>query len=214
MKFFKNNKAITLIELITSIAISSILFFIIFIFITDSVEELVDNNVKIASIDEWFSFKDTMWRFVRWGFTDATILTWATDAWYTWKTNPNPNSVLYLKKFDWSEWIIVWIVDINTKKLQKHYTYWNNFLWYKFVSTTVMNDLDSNPTSIYDQIFPNDKIFQWLRMKDFIVQNYNWWNAIDIYFSVINLYDNTHFEMDFNEFFIDKLVIEEYNLVF
>jgi prepilin-type N-terminal cleavage/methylation domain-containing protein len=61
VKFFKNNKkALTLIELITSVTISSILFFMVFIFITDSVEELVDNDVKVTSIDEAFSFKDTV----------------------------------------------------------------------------------------------------------------------------------------------------------
>ncbi|MDF1682377.1 MAG: prepilin-type N-terminal cleavage/methylation domain-containing protein [Patescibacteria group bacterium] len=46
MKFF-NNKAITLIELITSVAISGVLFMIIFVFITDSVNELVDNKVRV-----------------------------------------------------------------------------------------------------------------------------------------------------------------------
>jgi len=62
VKFFKNknNKAITLVELITTIAISGILFLIIFVFITDSVEQLVDNEVKISSVDEAFNFKDTM----------------------------------------------------------------------------------------------------------------------------------------------------------
>jgi Tfp pilus assembly protein PilE len=52
VKFFKNNKAITLIELVTSIAISGILFLIIFVFITNSVEELVNNDVKISSVEQ------------------------------------------------------------------------------------------------------------------------------------------------------------------
>jgi competence protein ComGC len=52
VKFFKNNKAITLVELITTIAISSILFLVIFVFITDSVEELVTNDVKISSMEQ------------------------------------------------------------------------------------------------------------------------------------------------------------------
>jgi hypothetical protein len=175
---------------------------------------LVDNDVKVTSIDEAFSFKDTVWRFVRWWFSDATVLTWSYDASYTWSTNPNPNSVLYLKKYDLSEWLIIWIVDINTKKLQEHYTYGDNYLWYKYVSSWAMVSLDADNSLVYDQIFSNDKIFQWLRMKDFVVENYNGWDIIDIYFSVINLYDDTIYNLDFEDFFIDELVVEEYNLVY
>lgn len=348
MKFFKNKiKAITLIELITTIAISWVLFLIIFVFITDSVEELVDNDVKISSIDEWFNFKDTMWRFVRWWYSEAKVfdiqssvniaswatitytptayspwphpqsiinwvistvwtddyeyhsaswnafinfnwpedkkiwqvkiynrvwccsdrLSWATVTLYdslgsilytytlddtTWKDvilidfsllwqihparslrlqtvwwnvlnireieifshKDNYNQVLYLKKLDLSEWILIWIVNLNSKKLLKDYTYWDNFLWYRYLSLAEMASIDADNSIIYDVEFGRDKIFQNLRMKDFRVWVYNYWYIIDVYFSVINLFDDSLFWKNFADFYIDKLVIDEYNLIY
>lgn len=214
MKFFKNNKALTLIELIISVTISSILFLIVFLFISDSVEQLANNHVKMSSIDESFEFKDKISRFARWWFTDATIINWTFDSEYTGSTNPNPNSILYLKKFDWTEWLLIWIVDIETKKMQKNYTYWDNFLAYKYISKDRMDILDNDNNLVFDEVFTNDKIFQWLRMKDFNVETYNDWNIIDIYYTVINLFDDSTFFLDFADFYIDELVIDEYNLVY
>lgn len=214
MKFFNNKKAITLIELITTITISWILFLIIFVFMTDSVEQLVNNDVKISSIDEWFTFKDVMWRFVRWWYSDAQVFTWITDPSYTWTTIPNPNNVLYLKKLDSTEWMLLWIVSLDTHKLQRNYVYWDNFLWYRFLSVAEMAAIDTDNSLIYTKIFSDDKIFKNLRMKDFNAQIYNYWYLLDIYFSVINLFDDSLFYKDFADFYVDKLVIDEYNLVY
>lgn len=214
MKFFNNKTAITLIELITTIAISWILFLIIFVFITDSVEELVDNDVKIWSIDEWFTFKDVIWRFVRWGYSNVTVFTWITDPAYTWTTKPNPNHVLYLKTLDLEKGILIGIVNLDSKLIQRNYTYWDNFLWYRYLSVEEMSEIDTNTWKIFDKKFTNDKIFQNIRMRDFRVETYNWWYLVDVYFSVINLFDDSLLGKDFADFFVDKLVIDEYNLIY
>lgn len=215
MKFFKNNnKAVTLIELITSVAISSILILIIFVFVTNSIEKLVDNDIKISSVDQWFEFKDTMQRFIRWWYSDAYILDDITSSTYTWTTNPNPNNILYLKKLDLSQWILVWIVDINTWLLQRDYIYWDNFLWYRYLSPTEMAQIDNDYDIVFTKQFTNDRIFQSLRMRDFKAKTLNEWNIIDLHFTVINLFDESLFYKDFNDFYIDRFVIDEYNLVF
>ncbi|MDD3144716.1 MAG: hypothetical protein PHV23_01245 [Candidatus Gracilibacteria bacterium] len=214
MKFFNNKKAITLIELITTITISGILFLIIFIFMTDSVEQLVNNDVKISSIDEGFTFKDVMGRFVRGGYSDAQAFTGITDPSYTGTTIPNPNNVLYLKKLDSSEGMLLGIVSLDTHQLQRNYVYGNNFLGYRYLSVAEMAAIDGNNALIYDKIFADDKIFKNLRMKDFKAQIYNSGYLIDIYFSVINLFDNSLFYKDFADFYVDKLVIDEYDLVY
>lgn len=215
MKFFKNNiKALTLVELITSVAISGVLLLLIFVFLSDSIKLLLDNNVKVSSVDEWFNFKDTMWRFVRWWYSEAIVFSWVVDSTYTWTTNPSPNDVLYLKKLDMTQWMLVWIVDIETKKIQKNYVYWNNFLGYRYLSPTEMAQIDLDNSIIYTKEFTNDKIFQNLRMKDFRVKTYNYWWLIDFYFSVVNLFDESLFDKDYADFYIDKLVIDEYNLVY
>lgn len=214
MKFFKNNKAITLIELVTSIAISGILFLIIFVFITNSVEELVNNDVKISSVEQWFEFKDVMQRFIRWWYSDAYVLTDITRDAYTWTTNPNPNNVLYLKRLDQEQWILVWIVDINTGFLQRDYIYWNNFLWYRYLSSSEMTEIDSDPSVIFTKQFTNDRVFQSLRMRDFQAKLFNSGDVVELYFSVINLFDDSLINQDFADFYVDDLVIDEYNLVF
>lgn len=212
MKFFKNNKAITLVELITTIAISSILFLVIFVFITDSVEELVTNEVKVNSVEEAFEFKDVMQRFIRSWYSDVMVFSWITEPSYTWAQNPN--NVLYLEKLDWSEWILVWIVDINTNLLQRNYVYWDNFLWYRFLTPTEMNDIKNDNNLIYQKEFFLDKVYQWLRTKDFRVESYNAWTIVNMYYSVINLYDDSLFDKNFEDFYLDDLIVDEYSLVF
>ncbi|MDD2907066.1 MAG: hypothetical protein PHH98_00345 [Candidatus Gracilibacteria bacterium] len=214
MKFFNNKNAITLIELITTIAISGILFLIIFVFVTDSVEQLVNNDVKISSIDDGFVFKDTMGRFVRGGYSDVQVFTGITDPTYTGTTIPNPNNVLYLKKLDSTEGLLIGIVSMDTKRLQRNYIYGDNFLGYRYLSVAEMSAIDADNSLIYNKDFSVDKIFTNLRMKDFRVNVYNSGYLIDMYFSVINLFDNSLFYKDFADFYIDKLVIDEYNLIY
>lgn len=214
MKSFKNKKAITLVELIISITISSILFLIIFVFITDSMEELVYNDVKMTTIDGFFEFKDGVRGFIELGYSEAIVLTGSIDWSYTGVTNPSPNDVLYLKKPDFTGWVIIWIVDLNTKKIQKNYSYGDNFLWYRTLSEAEVVYIESDGyDNIYDKVFFLDKIFKWFRIKDFRVDLYNW-NIIDMYISAINIFDKSLFWLDFNDFFVEKLIIEDYNLVF
>lgn len=212
MKFFKNNKAITLVELITTIAISSILFLVIFVFITDSVEELVTNEVKVDSVEQAFEFKDVMQRFIRWWYSDVMVFSWITDPSYT--GSANPNNVLYLEKLDWTEGLLVWIVDINTNLIQRNYVYWDNFLWYRFLTPTEMNEIQNDNDVIYQKRFFLDKIYQWLRAKDFRIDSYNGDSVVNMYYSVINLYDDSLFGKNFEEFYLDDLIVDEYNLVF
>ncbi|MDD3793386.1 MAG: hypothetical protein PHI37_01120 [Candidatus Gracilibacteria bacterium] len=215
MKFFKNNiKALTLVELITSVAISGVLLLLIFVFLSDSIKLLLDNNVKVSSVDEGFNFKDTMGRFVRGGYSEAIVFSGVVDSTYTGTTNPSPNDVLYLKKLDMTQGMLVGIVDIETKKIQKNYVYGNNFLGYRYLSPTEMAQIDLDNSIIYTKEFTNDKIFQNLRMKDFRVKTYNYGGLIDFYFSVVNLFDESLFDKDYADFYIDKLVIDEYNLVY
>ncbi len=214
MKFFKNNKAITLVELIISITISSILFLIIFVFIANSIEELVQNDTKISTNEDFFDFKFKMKELIDSWYSDILTYTWSEDFAYTWSTNPSPNNVLYLKKTDLSGGVIIWIVNIDTKKIHNNYSYGDNFLWYRVLSWEEVIAMETDAyNNILSKNFSLDKIFKWLRIKDFRVDLYNW-NIMDMYISVVNIFDESLFWQDFNDFFIDKMVTDEYNLVF
>ena len=201
MKFFKNNAALTLIELVISMTISSMIFVMVFVFMSDSIEELTDNNVKITSIESYFDFKDTLSRFIEWWYSDPLVFTWSS------------NDVLYLKNQDATEAIIIWIVNLKTKKIQQDYVFWDNFLWYRKISNLEMLEIDFDNNKILEKIFQNDKIFMWLRTKDFKLDLYNNY-IINIYISLINIAENNKNWIPYDDFFIDNDNIVELNLVF
>lgn len=202
MKFFKKNKAVTLVELVISMTISVILFLIVFVFISDGMDELSYNTLKVWSIDESFEFKDTVSRIIRWWYNDIEVLTW------------NTNHVLYLKNNDLTSWVLIWVVNLNSKKIQQLYQYWDNYFWYRYLSESEISEIDLDNSKVYDKIFHDDKIFSLTIAKDFQVNFYNWQSIIDIYYSFILLKNESSYGTDFSDFFIDKENIMEYNLVF
>lgn len=207
MKFF-NKKAITLTELIVSLVIIWILVGGIFIFITINVEELAENNTKIGLTEEWLNFQKTISDFIfSWYLTIEVIP-------LSWETNPSPNGVLYLKKTDLSAWILVWIVDSSTRKIQKNYVYWDNFIGYRELSQSEVNEIDNNKSLVFDKIFQNDKLFLNLRAKDFKPELYNSWEIINLHFSIVKRFDKNLFWTDFASLNIEDIVIGEYNLAF
>lgn len=171
MKFIKKKKAFTLIELVISITISSIIFFIVFSFVVDSVDELTQSNYKMDSIDDIFSFRNVFSRYVRWWYMFISTI---------WTTN---NSVILLKNASYTDWYIFWVVNRNTMKIQKDYIYWDNTIWYRRVTETEINDIEADSNKVYNLSFFNDKIFEWIKVKDFNAEFYNSWAILDIYLS-------------------------------
>lgn len=213
MKFFqKNIKAITLVELIVAMTITAILMVIISFFITESVKELTDNDLRVNSVEQSFDFKDTMQRYIRAGYSNPVVFTWITDPAYTWALNNN--NVLYLEDLNWKKWLLIWIVNLDNNLIQRNYLYWENYLWYRELSSTEIQEINSNSWVIYSKEFHNDNIFKYLRMKDFSVDLYNWWESINIKYKIINLFNESLYWENFEDFYIDSYYIDEYNLVF
>jgi hypothetical protein len=121
---------------------------------------------------------------------------------------------LYLKKTDLSAWILVWIVDSSTRKIQKNYVYWDNFIGYRELSQSEVNEIDNNKSLVFDKIFQNDKLFLNLRAKDFKPELYNSWEIINLHFSIVKRFDKNLFWTDFASLNIEDIVIGEYNLAF
>lgn len=175
MKFIIWKKALTLVELVISITISSIVLLIIMTFIADSIETVVESNEKTKVFDNIFEFKDKFWRFSRWGYFNNSILLDNTAG--TW------NDVILLKNIDSSEWIIFWVVDVATMKLETNagYKYYGKkVLGYRKLTASEITGIESVPISVYDLIFFPDKLFQNLKVKDFQVDFYNSQTILDI----------------------------------
>lgn len=173
MKFIKKKKAFSLVELVISITISSIIFFIVFSYIVESVNELSKSNIEINNIGGIFSFQKKFNNFVRWGYMFISTL-WTTT-----------NSVILIKNKDFTDWYIFWVVDKNTMKIEKNYVYWENTIWYRRVTGNEINSIELDVNNAYDLTFHRDKILEWTKIKDFRTDYFNTWTILNIYVSSI-----------------------------
>lgn len=202
MKFLKNKNAFTLFELVISLVISSILFFIIFSFLSNNSEELSRWSYRINMFDEWFSFRDKLNRFIMWWYIDMSII------------SLRDNDVLFLKDAYDEEWVIFWVVNKNNMKLQEDYLYWNNVLWYRLLSSIEIDDIINDNSVIYDYTFFKDKLYDWIKIKDFKVDLYNSWTIVDIDMNFLSSYNSVYDWLPFswNEFLFGDFY--EFNLNF
>lgn len=180
MKLINNKNCFTLIELIISILISTILFFIVFTFIANSIEDLTKSNFKTVTFNQIFSFRDNLNRTIRWWYMMMDII-------WTW----SENNVIYLKNAEGSEWFVFWVVNRETMKIQKNYIYWDNTIWYRKLSQTEVNNINTSSWEVYNLTFMQDKIYDWLIIKDFKAEFYNSWTVLDLNISSILFYNDS-----------------------
>lgn len=202
MKFLKQIKAFTLIELVISIIISSIIFFIIFTFIVDSLDEIEYSNSRTALIDQTFTFRDKLNRYIKWGYINMS------EVW-TWIYN-----TLLLKDIYSSKWILFWVVDKDRLKLQNDYVYGNNVIWYRLLSENEIINIEADNNEIYNLRFFRDKLFDWLLVKDFDVEFYNSWTILDLDFSVLYFLNNSYIWESFSWIVIKNEDYIKFNLNF
>ena len=213
MKFFKNNKALTLAELLVSLAISAALFGIVIFFTMTNVNELANNQAKTNTMQEVISIQDILNNFILSWYDEISVINQDMDAAYS-KTNPNPNDILLLYNSDTNSWIMVWVVNIETRKIQKHYVYWENFIWYRNLTEEEFNEINLDKQLLYNKEFQLDKILNKIVIKDFDLQTYNSGKLLDMNISVVKRLKKDLFDVDYNEIFIDDFVIGNYSLVF
>lgn len=173
MKFIKKKKAFSLVELVISLTISSIIFFIVFSYIVDSVNELSKSNFKIDNISSIFSFQKKFSSFVRWWYMFISTI------------GTTNNSVILIKNTDYSDWYIFWVVDKSTMKIEKNYVYWDNTIWYRRLTENEINNIELDENNVYDLTFHRDKLFEWIKVKDFKADFFNSWALLNVYVSSI-----------------------------
>ena len=106
MKNLKINYWLTLVELVISIGISSIIFLAVFFFITKWLTEIDVSNSKTKIVDQVFSFKNELNKFIRWWYNIYSKV-------WNWK-----NSILLLKNIENNKWLLIWVVDREIMKFQ------------------------------------------------------------------------------------------------
>ncbi len=179
MKFFKNKKAMTLVELIIAVIIWAVVLIIIFNFVADNSKELKNSRERTWVYEDLFSFKNDLNKKTRWWYIGWTwIIDLDEGVWY---------DVLMLTNEDKTKGLLYWVVDINTMKLDdpaEYNIYKNKVIWYRLLSENEIIEIESDPNKVYEKIFFKDKLYPMLFTKDFQVDYYNSGLILDLNISV------------------------------
>jgi prepilin-type N-terminal cleavage/methylation domain-containing protein len=65
VKYFISKKALTLVELVISITVSSIVMLIVLTFVADSIETVLSSNKKTEIYEDLFRFKNDFNKYAR-----------------------------------------------------------------------------------------------------------------------------------------------------
>ena len=162
-----NKKAFTLAELLVAMTISVIIIFFIWNFVINSLNEIRSSNNESNFLESFEDFKFTLNNYRN------TFLSWSIliDNTWTW------SDVLMLKSLDKSKWIILWVVNKTTMKLEntqeKYNTYYDKVIWYRDLSNSEIIELENSETQVYSYVFFNDKLFNNIKIIDFQLDFFN-----------------------------------------
>ena len=179
----KNKIAFTLPEIIVSIFISTIILSFLFIFLNDSISSVSLSKNKALIVGEFNDFniklKDFKINYSSWNVIN--------------------NNLLVFKNENLTRWIIVWPVNLENNKIDTDFsTYEKVFLWYRDLSETELNLLNSWSLDISNLVYQDDKIFKNIHLKDFSISSFNSGSIFDI-------------NMTINPFFQETIVWESWS---
>ncbi len=164
-----NKKGLTFIELLISVTISIIVFIIIFSFVIDSITNLAISNRKAEILSKIYIIYNIIWSYRNeYSFWNLVI------------NNPiwNWNDVVLIKNINNDKWIIFWIIDTDTMKLETwswYQIYWDKAFWFKLLSLRELTNIQSNTWEVFDLSFDTATIFD-IPMKTFQADFFNSWS--------------------------------------
>ncbi len=185
--FFKKNKnlwkniyAFTLVELVVSVAITSILFMFLFSFVVDSLNEIETSKRKTEFFSDFSSFNIKMKNFSETFPKYSKIKDFNSWSWM---------DILLMKNIKWNFWIAIWVVDTDSMKFAQNYEHYSEKnLWYLELDNTALTLIAWNSDKIYDYKIFRDKIFPKIYIKDFQVNLYNSSSIMDLTVELIPYY--------------------------
>lgn len=187
MKYFIPKKALTLVELVISITVSSIVMLIVLTFVADSIETVIWSNKKTEIYEDLFRFKNDFNKYARGWYLRKELI--AKSA--TW----TQSSIILLQNIDETKGVVFWVVDKKTMSIEDHTThtiYSDKVIWYRNLSEFELTNINADPTDIYGLKFFPDKLFEWLKIKDFQMELYNSWAIIDMNLEVLLYYNDSN----------------------
>ena len=165
-----NKNALTLVELVISILITVIILIPLITFISETNNEISSSQEKTKAQKIIFDIKYKIWDIKQEYLSGEILIDNDSASWsdvLVFKTIPSETK---------KAWYAFGLVDYDSLKLDWKNSIdniWEKYFWYRKLSETELNELDSEPDKIYDYKFHRDKIFKWLVLKNFQVEKYN-----------------------------------------
>lgn len=187
MKYFISKKALTLVELVISITVSSIVMLIVLTFVADSVETVLSSNKKTEIYEDLFRFKNDFNKYARWGYLEQDLIAKSS----TW----SESSIILMQNLEETRGVVFWVVNKESMQIEDHSLhdiYYDKVLWYRNLSEFELTNINADPTNIYDLTFFPDKLFDGLKIKDFQLKMYNSWDLIDMNLEVLLYYNDSN----------------------
>lgn len=140
----KNIFAMTLVELVIAITISSIVLLFVVVYISDVLWLIWESRKATSNFVELQKISQTL-QDLKYKYPVATI------------DSSTGEEVLLLKNIENTDWVAIWIVQSDTKQLSttaEIQNYWQKFLARRFLLSTE-SSFDSNISFSGSEFFPN-----------------------------------------------------------
>lgn len=187
MKSFISKKALTLVELVISITVSSVVMLIVLSFVADSIETVIWSNKKTEVYEDLFKFKNQFNKYARGWYVQQDLI--ATSA------SGSQSSIMFMQNDDSTKWVVFGVVNKETMTIEdytRHSIYYDKVIGYRDLSEFEITSINADPSYIYNLNFFHDKLYDGLKIKDFQMQEYNSWTIIDMNLDILLYYNDSN----------------------
>lgn len=170
-KSTQSKLAFTLAEVVIASLISSIILSLIFIFLWDISNWIVDTKNETILMSRLYEFSNKINNY-RNIYTTWSILINNTSTW---------SDVFLMRDATWTNGVLLWTVKLENKKLDTDNTiYADKWVWFRKLSSSELALVDSDVNNVYDFIFQDDQIYTDFKAQDMILESYNSWAIYDL----------------------------------
>lgn len=172
----KIKKAFSLTEVLVATFIGAIILWFIAIFLWDVLDNLSQSKKEIKILTTYFDFLDKLVNYRDIYNSGSIFIANVTSSW---------SDVFLMENATWDEWILFWVIDLDTYKLDlDNSKYKNTWIGFRFLTSSDLISIKSDKNLIYGILFQKDNVFRNLNIKDLQITSYNSGTVFDIDFLV------------------------------
>ena len=170
--------AFTLTEVLVATFIWTIILWFIFVFLGDIMNNISESKKEIIVLSNYLDFSNKLNNYVDVYNTGTILIDNAEDVW---------TDLFIMKSPSWDSGLLLWVVNLINYQLDLDNTsYKNTWLWFRYLSSQELQDIEASSGSIvvYWYLFQKDKVYDELNIKDMQINLYNWWYIHEINLSI------------------------------